>query len=151
MYLTNKSFYQTYLSFLPATELFSLMQTIDQLLSRYGSHQLAHSEMLLILKNHAPAVFTLVTLLIQHKKCTRKTIKMLKRFAQIQSEWEHSHFTIASPSEKVNSQLERQLKKQFKKADFSLVYSSAIALKVKGGELQYERSLERDLKKMLER
>lgn len=151
MYLTNKSFYQIYLSSLPAKELFALLHVIDQLLQHYGPHQLVHPTMLKILKAQSPLVFTLVTLLLQHKKCTKKTLKMLKQFAQAQSEWECSHFTISSPSQKVNTSLEKQFKKQFKKSDFSLLPSEDIALQVKGGDLRYERSLDKDLKKIFEK
>jgi len=149
MYLTTKSFYQTYLSSLPARELFQVFQVVDGLLQRYGRYQLVHPRMLGILKERAPAVFRLVTLLIQYKKCSRKDIKMLRHFAQKQAELERSHFVISSPSGKVNTQLEKELRKQFKKSGFSLVSSADIVLKVRGGELWYERSLEKDLKKML--
>jgi hypothetical protein len=91
--------------------------------------------MLNILKQHAPTVFTLITLLMQHKKCSRKTVKILTRFVQTQSALEQTHFTITSPSEKVNTQLEKQLKKQFKESEFSLVSSDDIALQVKSGQL----------------
>jgi hypothetical protein len=48
----------------------------------------------------------------------------------------------------VNTSLEKELKKQFKKSDFSSSLTADIALQVKGGELWYERSLEKDLKKI---
>jgi hypothetical protein len=40
------------------------------------------------------------------------------------------------------------LKKQFKQADFSVSVDDEIGLKVKWGNLSYERSLEKDLKKI---
>ena len=148
MYLANKSFYQTYFAHLPSTELFQIFQTLDQLFQRYGRYQLTHPDTLQVIQQHSPLLFTLLTFLIQHKKCTRKDVKTFKHLVQTQAKSEHPHFTITSPSEKMNTQLEKQFKKQFKQADFSLVSSSDIALQVRGGELRYERNLEKDLRKM---
>jgi hypothetical protein len=139
MYLTTKSFYQTYLSHLSSLELFHIFQIIDNLLQRYGSYQLTHPEMLKIIKKCAPLVGTLLTLLIQHKKCNKKSVKVLKQLLQMNTIQEYSHFTIASPSKKVNTELEKQFKQQFKKSshlcagqvDFSLVQTSEISLQVK--------------------
>jgi hypothetical protein len=150
MYLTTQSFYHTYLSSLPAPELFSIITTIDQLLQLYGPYKLQTPAYLKAIHQHSPATSALLALLIQHKKLTKKSVKALSNLICSYAEVSQSHFMISSPDEKMNAKLEKELKKQFKKSDFSLLTTEEIGLKVKGGELSYERNLAGDLKKLFE-
>ncbi|MDR2190308.1 MAG: hypothetical protein LBP53_03845 [Candidatus Peribacteria bacterium] len=150
MYLTTKSFYQHYLSSLPATELFSFLQIIATLLQTYGVFKLKTPAFLQVLKRISPELYTLLTLLMQHQKLTKSSLTALKTLVATQIDMTELHFTISSPSENIQIQLEKQLKKQFKKSDFSFVLSPEMGLKVQGGRISYERNLEKDLKKMFE-
>jgi hypothetical protein len=150
MYLTPQSFYQRYLAHLPASELFPLVQLLDTLIQTYGIYKLKTSSFHQIIKKSSPALFTLLSLLIHHKKLTKQSIKSLKNIVSTYIDPAECHFTIVSPSEKINTQLEKQLKQQFKKAAISLRSSPKIGLKVQGGKFSYERSLEKDLKKIFE-
>ncbi|MDR2415073.1 MAG: hypothetical protein LBD75_00170 [Candidatus Peribacteria bacterium] len=151
MYQTTKSFYQHYLSRLPASELFSYVQVIEYLLQVYGIPKLKTSTFLHIIKASSPALYTLLFLLIQHKTLTQPFLTSLKNLLSLHINPAELHFTISSPSVNVNTQLEKQLKKQFKKSDISLIASAEMGLKVQGGRLSYERSLEKDLKKLFRR
>ncbi|MDR0649998.1 MAG: hypothetical protein LBG59_00910 [Candidatus Peribacteria bacterium] len=150
MYLTPQSFYQQYLSSLPTSELFFLFQLLDQLLQTYGVYKLKTASFHQLIKKVSPALFLLLSLLIYHKKFTKPFIKSLKHFIFTHTNPTECHFTITSPSKKVNIQLEKKLKKQFKKSDFSLLSSPKMSLIVQGGKFSYERSLEKDLKKLFE-
>ncbi|GHV26306.1 hypothetical protein FACS1894176_06780 [Bacteroidia bacterium] len=126
MYLTTKSFYDTYLSSLPATALFPIIKTIDQLLQLYGPYQLQTPTFQKCIHKISPTTSALLSLLIQHKKLTKKSVKSLSTLIASYAEVAQSHFTISSPNEKVNISLERELKKQFKKSDFSLLSTEEI-------------------------
>ncbi|MDR0859710.1 MAG: hypothetical protein LBO09_01660 [Candidatus Peribacteria bacterium] len=131
MYLTTKSFYQTYLSSLPATQLFPIIKILDQLLQLYGPYQLQTPAFQKCIHKISPITSTLLSLLIQHKKLTKKSVKSLLNLVASYAEVVQSHFTISSPNEKVNLSLEKELKKQFKQADFSVSVDDEIGLKVK--------------------
>jgi fatty acid-binding protein DegV len=106
------------------------------------------SLVLTTIKQHDLVLHSLLLLLIQQKKLTKKSVKMLKALISSSVEMVQP-FVINSPSEKVNTALEKEFKQQFKKADFSSSLSEEIGVQVKRGALSFERNLTEDLEKLL--
>jgi hypothetical protein len=155
MYLTNQSFYHTYLSHMSAPELLPVIETLTTLIITYGRHKLQHPAFLQCIKKQSPTLFTLLSLLDTHHMLTQKNIKRLKNMIQKKASQIQTKVLIVSPSQTINTTLEKQLKKVLKTSlrshdvDISLLQTPDIGLKVQSNDVSYERNLEKDITLLL--
>lgn len=150
MYLSNQLFYTTYLSKISANHLFPFMEMIDELFVQYGIYKLKHPKTLETIKKNSPTLFTLISLLINHRKLNKKDIKEIKNLIDQQAEEKQLHFTIQSPNERFNTAVEKTLKEYYNTAEIETKQTSKIGVKIEGDGYSYKRTLEKDLEKIFQ-
>ncbi|MDR0370131.1 MAG: hypothetical protein LBH96_06690 [Candidatus Peribacteria bacterium] len=150
MYLSNQSFYQQYFSHLSTGQLFPFFEIIDELFVHYGVFKLKHPQTLEIIKKQSPTIFTLLSLLITHKKLNKKDIKELKNLIDKSAEQKQLHFLVESPSKKSNVMVKKSLKKHYKNPKIDAIQSKEIGVKIEGDGYSYKRTLKQDLQKIFQ-
>ena len=150
MYLSNQNFYTTYLSHLPAREIFPYFEIIDQLLLHYGPHKLQSKAILPLIKKSSPTLFQLLSLLISYKKLTKSSVKTLKSLINFQDKSPTEHFIITSPSKTTNSAIAKAIKQHTTSVIIDQQQTETIGLHLQGNNGSYERTLEKDLQKIFQ-
>jgi DNA repair ATPase RecN len=146
MYLTNKTFYQRYLSKLPQDELFALMENVEILLVQCGKYKLQHPKVLIVLQKKSPQLYAILSLLISHNKLNKKDVKSLKH--SIDQHQEHLHFLIQSSTKSLETAVKKQLKSDYPNAEIHSQENEDIGISISGSGYSYQRTLQSDIEKL---
>ncbi|MDD3868760.1 MAG: hypothetical protein PHR46_04220 [Candidatus Absconditabacteria bacterium] len=148
MYLTDQHFFKHYFSEIDIEALYPPFRNLQILLAEYGSYKLQRPETLALIKQHSLEMYELATFLIQHRKFTKKSLKVFNDLIRHDLEQQHHYFKIISPDATLTTNVITSLETSFPKLGTKEIPTEATKLEIRGDGYSYQRSLDKDIQKI---